>query len=301
MILKLVDYLHRTFGAGRDTTANILITLFTFSLGILITILFKLIEGIIERRKYRKLLKINLKGLIKEMLRQANAYDKFSKALVFESDSVPTFRTVSISCASIFNQIGYKNFYSAFFNGIENIRYKKRTPKQIAFNNLWSAIEFLKLFHESSFNEFEMFVKNEKEANELRNQCILKAYELANTLRNTFHNNPVPSNLDLYRNELEKIFIDYQRQTDTTNPKIVNNLFIHPIFELNARNMNLVLPIDYQSKLNTPIFNSILMECLIRYENQKNLVEATHLYFENLNENFQSHLQKLKSTYKILF
>jgi hypothetical protein len=75
MILKLIDFLHKTFGIGKDTTANILVTILTFSTGILITIIFKTVEGYFDRRNHRKLLKLNLLNLIKGIFKQANGYE----------------------------------------------------------------------------------------------------------------------------------------------------------------------------------------------------------------------------------
>src|ERR1700761_8483189 len=118
MILQLIDFLHKTFGIGKDTTATIIVTLLTFSAGILITVIFKAIEGYLDRKNHRKILKINLRNLIKEIFRQATAYQKATDALQIESAERPVFTQMSISSVGIFYQLGYKNLYNAFFNGI---------------------------------------------------------------------------------------------------------------------------------------------------------------------------------------
>src|ERR1700722_13587276 len=261
MILKLIDFLHETFGIDKNTAATILVTLFTFSLGILITVIFKTVEGILDRYNHRKLLRLNLISLMKEMFRQATAYNRFAEQLSIELFSTPVFRKVSISAIGIFYQLGYKNLYCAFFNGIENFRFGKNNSKRIAFNNIWSTLEYLTLSHQNSFKDFEVFMNREKEANELRNKCILEAYEIVNKIRFKFHKADIPPNLSAYCNGIEGILLNLQKQDDFTNPKTVNEYFVHPLLELNNKDLDLLH--EYSDELNTASLNSILWECLI--------------------------------------
>ncbi|WP_259065500.1 hypothetical protein HDF24_01915 [Mucilaginibacter sp. X4EP1] len=299
MFLNLIDFLHKTIGIGKDTAATILVTLFTFSLGIFITVILKGIVEFLDRRNHRKLLKLNLVILMKETFRQASAYNKFSEQLTIEAISIPTFRKVSISSAGILYQLGYKNLYNAIFNGIENIHFRRKNLKRIAFNNIWSTLEHLALFHQKSFEEFEKFTENEKNANELRNQCLLEANRIVGTIRYTFHKERIDANIAAYCTELENILLNHQRQSDITNPKIVNDYFVRPLFELNEKDPDLLK--EYFKILNPVLLNSILSECLIRYENQKNLIETARTYYKHLDEMFIVNFLKAKSACKTLF
>jgi len=180
MILKLIDFLTRTFGTGKDTTATILVTFFTFSAGILITLIFKAVEGYLNRRNHRKLARLNIINLMKEMFRQATAYKKFAEDLKIETVT-PAFKQISISSVGVLYQLGYKNLYDSFFNGIENIRF--RNKRRIAFSNLWSALEYLTVFHQKTFKDAREFIESEKVANDLRNKSIGETYKIINTLQ----------------------------------------------------------------------------------------------------------------------
>lgn len=299
MILKLISFLNQTFGTGKDTTATILVTIFTFSTGILITIIFKAIEGYLDRRNHRKLLKLNTMLLMKEMFRQATSYKKFADGLKIET-TTPLFKQISISAVFIFYQLGYKNLYNAFFSGIENVlRFRNRKKRRIAFQNVWSTVEFLTVFHHKSFTEVKEFINLEKAANSLRNQSIGEAYKIINTIRFTFHKEKLPKNLITYCNALEEILINHLKQNDNTNAKVVNDFVILPILELNNKDIDVFK--EYMSVLNPASFNSHLSESSMLYQNQKNLIESNRKYFNHLNVSFVDSYKKLKSTYRTLF
>jgi hypothetical protein len=298
MILQLIDFVHKTFGIGKDTTATILVTLITFSAGILITITFKAIEGYLDRRNHRKLARLNLINLMKEIFHQATSYKKFAEEIKIET-TTPAFKQISISSTDIFYQLGYKNLYNAFFNGIENIHFKSRNKKRIAFNRLWSALEFLTVFHQKSFKDVKEFIELEKAANYLRNKSIGETFKIISTIRFTFHRETIAQNLASYCLALEDILKNQQKEDDNTNPKVVNDYLILPISELNNKHFDVLK--EYMNILNPTSFNSLLSDCTFNYENQKNLTESYRKYFNHLNESFISTFENLKFTYRTFF
>ncbi len=139
----------------------------------------------------------------------------------------------------------------------------------------------------------------EKTANDLRNHSIAETFKIINTIRITVHREKLPPNLVSYCNALEDIFKIHQKQNNNTNPKIVNDYLILPILELNKKEFDLTK--EYIEILDPITLNSLLNESLVRYENQKNLIESNRKYFIHLNESFILNFNKLKFSYKTLF
>jgi len=267
-------------------------------MGIFLTIIFKTIENYFNRRNYRKLTKLNLLTLIKEMFHQSLSYKRCAEELKIELTNTPTFTEVSISSIGVFYQLGYKNLHAAFFTGIENV-FKKKSKRRVAFNRLWSTLEYLTLFHQKSFVEFGEFRRLEKEANELRNAKISEAFEIVNSIRFTFHKEKIPKNLVTYCIEVEKLLSNSQKQPDPTNPKIVNDYFVAPLLELNRQDIDLFK--DFFNQLMPVQLNSVLWMCSTRYQNQKNLIESYRKFFNHLGESFSQSVNNLKKSYRILF
>lgn len=136
-------------------------------------------------------------------------------------------------------------------------------------------------------------------ANDLRNKSIGETYKIINTLQYTFHGETIPQKLASYCNALQDILKTHQKKDDNTNPKVVNDYLILPISELNNKDFDLLK--EYMSVLNPVIFNSLLSENILRYENQKNLIESNRKYFTHLNESFLITFNKWKFTYRALF
>jgi|GEM_PF-1438774 len=299
MILKLINFLCQTFGTDKNTAATILVTIFTFTGGIIITILFKMIEGILDRRNHRKLLKLNVLNLLKGIFRQASAYDKLSKQLKIDHNGSFNFSQKSISAIGVLEQLGYKKLHSSLFNGIENIRFKNHAKKRIAFNDLWSVVEFLKVFHQSSFAVMKEFLELNLRANELRNKSLGNANKIIERTRLTLDKMTVSQDLGTYAMTIEQYIVTLQQQDNYTNPKVINDLYVHKILELNRNNTDVLK--KYWNLINPIELNAALLETEAGYQNQKNLMDTYSYNFIELNKSFMTNYDKLKNGYKILF
>ncbi|MEO8885442.1 MAG: hypothetical protein ABI367_05225 [Mucilaginibacter sp.] len=298
MILRIIEFISKTFGTGKDTTATIAVTLATFTIGILVTAIFKAIENFLDRMNHRIMFRLNLLNLIREMHRQRMSYRKFADGLII-GKSTPEFKQISISTLSIYQQLGYKDSYNSFFNGFENIRLRNGNKFRESFNLIWSTLQFLNLFHQKTFKDASEFIEAERKANELRNEAIASSYNIINSIRFTYHKQKVQRNLGVYCNTIESILKENMAHTDNTNPQIVNDSIILPIMALNNDNVDLMK--DYMDVLQPVAFGDSLNISVLRYENQKNLIISNQKYFRHLDEEFSRHIDKLKSSYKNLF
>lgn len=136
----LIEFISKNFGIGKDETANILVTIFTFLAGILVSMLFNVIKEYYERRIHRKIIKLNLVSLMKEMFRQANGYQKLSEQLTIAYNGSFSFSQIWISTVEIFYSLSYKNCYNAYFTGLENLRFnnKIRFAHLIIYGRFWN-------------------------------------------------------------------------------------------------------------------------------------------------------------------
>ncbi|MDB5024299.1 MAG: hypothetical protein JWP78_2054 [Mucilaginibacter sp.] len=299
MILKVIEFLHRTFGIGTDAVANILVTIFTFSAGILITVIFKAVGGYLDRRNHRKLLKLNLFNLIRGIYKQAIGYELYSQQLIIEHNGSFNFSAKSISAVGIFNQLGYKNLYNAVFNGIENIRFRNRKMIRIAFNNVWATIEFLNLFHKDSFAEAQKFMELNIEANESRNRALGRAQPTVENIKITLYARAIQPDLATYFRSIEEIIMTYRGQENFTNSKITNDYFVQPLLALSKNNIDINK--TYFQLLQPVELNQALLECSLRYQNQKNLIESYCNQFKDLTYSFYDNARKMKESYRTLF
>jgi len=299
-MIWLIDFISRTFGSGKDTTANILVTISTFLAGILISVIFNAIKKYKERKNHRKLIKLNLALLRREIFRQATGYEKLYEQLVVDFNGAFTFIQQSISTVGIFYSLEYKNCYNAFFGGLENFRFSNK-KKIRAFNNLWATLEFLTVFHKSSFDDVKEFIAANKEANELRNSSLGRAHEIVERIRFTLHGEAIPENLGNYFKSIETIFENLHALPNYDNPKIINDYFVDQLLELNRDLKNIDLLKVYFEYLHPVELNSALLNSSIRYINQKNLLQSYHDYFEGLNKSFLNQYRKIGESQRILF
>lgn len=291
--------MHKTFGIGKDTTANILITISTFLAGIIITLILNAIKAYIERRNNKKLLKINLKNLLKGLFRQAAGYENISKQLTIGHNGSFNFSPKSIAAGGIFIQLGYKNLHSSIFNGIENVRLFNRRKKRIAFNNIWATLEFLSVFHQDSFALTKEFYELNADANEKRNTALGEVQKIIESIRLTLHAETIPTRLGNYFAAIEQIIINLRAQENYMNPKIMNDFFVHPLLDLSRSSVDVIK--EFRDIIRPVELNAALLESDIRYTNQKNLFEAYQNNFEGLNDSFLINYERMKNSYRVLF
>lgn len=298
-MLKLIDFIHANFGIGNDTTATILVTIITFVIGFIINELIAAIKKFYQRRNHKQLLKLNLKNLLKGIYKQAIEYEKISNQLTIEHNGSFHFQINSIAATKIFYYLGYRNLYEAIFSGLENIRFINKTHKRTAFNHIWETLEFLTLFHESSFNMNKEFFELNAHINEQRNQSLGNAMKIIEEFRLVLHGTPIPTNLGEYFVAIEDIILNLRNQENHTNPKIIQESFVEPVLQLNRTNVDLIK--EYRAILKPVELNAELLESEIRFTNQKNLIETYNYNFESLNKSFLKNYKQIKTAYRALF
>ena len=293
---EFIAFLSKQLGITSDTAATIVLTLFTIFLASFFTEIITSFKSYLQRRVYRKLLKINLVELKKGLHKQADSYDKFSKQLNIEYTGGYTFTSCSIPAHNLISQIGYENIYKALFNGIENIfpSFKKTT----AFNNIWETIEFLKLFHQKSFEDSVKYGIKNAEINEQRNKCVESVNRITLALIINREDEPT-TDFYQYLKTIDDIRLGLMQYDDAQAPKIVEETFIQPLIKYNILNKDILR--KYRKIIPLDEFNSALSEASLRYKNQLNLNSSYQSYFNQMKEGFDKHYEKIANAQKNLF
>ena len=140
---RIIDFLTNDFGVDRNTAATLIITIFTFLIGLIATLLTNYIITKIKKRGYRKGFKVVIKDFIDSCKRQYKTFiNPTAEQKVLEGEDF-VIRIVPNSSLSYLSSIDKKDFiinFSSIFN--------KKRPKVIS--KLFYIIESVKVVNDET-------------------------------------------------------------------------------------------------------------------------------------------------------
>lgn len=239
----ILNLINSIFGITNDKSATILITLFTFTFGLIFQILLKYIYRYFEKKTIRK----NFANILDIGISEANKKSQLFSVAVDEINDpnasiVETPESI-LTFSKLMDDLGYQTTYSALFSAMTQFLNKKKFK---SFKKIWWSKYSMEHWDEKAIKSFGTFLADLKTNNSNRTNAITSFQNKLNEL--------LKDNTNLKIIELcNPIISSWQQLEDSNTPtKIYNNLItpllqtLQPIGEYNSNCLVLYL-LEYES------------------------------------------------------
>jgi hypothetical protein len=275
-------YIETTLNTDSNTAATITISLFIFGVGYSFASIGKLISGIIQRNRLRKLISNQVNSLIGAVKKQSIFFSEFSDKLDLSKNENLMLENMIMPDLKNFERIEFEKVYQAYSIGIENI-FNLRSKKYDEIIRLMGSLIY---FQEGLSGLFKDFSDSNNTFNEKWSIHIEDLRKLVDKI-STEANNTMTSEADTanYFNQLDLILIYYQEMNDNTKKNTYQN-FVKPLISLNRRFSREL------SEFTLPMFE-ILMECDYDFKNLDFLYKDYYSVFNGFALSYREIYRKL--------
>lgn len=274
---QLLDYIVENYGVDRNSASSILLTLFTFLIGLFLTWLTSIIVKFIKRREYRKCLKLVIADFIKKCKRQHDInLTFFDQKGILQGENY-SYSTVSNYGFKYLESLNVTDFTTNFLSVI-----KKKNAKRI-----------LKLF------EIVEYIRVQKEQSQLMRSELFERFKNADTIYST--------NLDALRKYHDDLVVKYKGESMEQNHEsdfVIGIINIYNRWYKNGQNREIentyneiaLEILNFSKKIKPNPMNRITidyaLECKLAYENMIHLDKL-------LRNDMQGSVWAYKKAYKL--
>ena len=274
--------LENYFGIGPDTAVSLLITLFTFILGYLITAVVFTTSRYYKRRSHRKIFIANLQNLNRSVLKQEKAFLQTVKSFDIIENTPWEYTKADFFQIDVFKEMSYHESFRSFFLGFENqISCLKRKLKRRAFNRVWENLSNIKFWSEHAFNSFYPILEMYNQHGSRRNASLT---DLRKMWEQFYSANPATLTEEQmkYIKELDLITSRFQKIPTNRRvyPYTVNRNLVLPIRILNRKYIHLPRVIEFNDKAGEVGTHYHEMEVLLR--NTRNQYKEYYYTFRSI-------------------
>jgi hypothetical protein len=263
---EIIQYINEMFGIDNETAAPILITLLTFLLSYIIVGIGQSYKKYKDAKNIRSVFEAAVSRLIQQMKNQSKNFTITSEKLVFKNDMGFSFRRVQLFPINTFENIGYSKTVEIYIlrKLIENpFRKKRRTKKSKALNKLWEVLHSTSYWHDKAVNDTSIFLENYNKFNDRRNDAVEEHNKFFLQMLDAVYQNQITPELEAYIEKAVQIRETWIKQSERTQPDILNDYLIQPLRALN------------RSTPDNPIANQMnfsLLRADHEFTNQKNVL-----------------------------
>lgn len=232
---KVIDYF-KGFGVDENTTATILITLFTFSIGLLATWVAGQIKSYKEKQSYKKSLLLILRDFSKTCDKQTKVVAASLEKAGLNAGNDFIINYIPIGTLDYLNKIDFTVFLKHFEPTFYNKKYSKAVSK------LFSLIAQIKVQNDSiaGFSKmlFEEYKKHEKQFYD----NVDKLRQVHDELGINFNGKPIVPNTggELVQGYFQ-IFGDWMKKGEKTDFESEQNEIVLKVLEINKHFQNIPL------------------------------------------------------------
>jgi hypothetical protein len=288
MIRDVNTWVACAFGIDPDTSATILITLFVFVSGLIITAVASYIAGLINRNTRREIMRLNLIDFAKQLDTQAHSYRRFSRQLNVKNYKTVTFSRSDISQTSNLKVVGYENMYNAFFH---LPTWPNRSKKLKAFSQIWQIIEVVTYWQQKATEDYEQFLPLYNEYNQRRNEAVSEYFDFIRPILISANKKVIDAGYAEYLSAVDAIHVAFENGGKTTLPHVIQEKLVKPLRELNRK---------YKNEISARMIGLIL-SLDVAYQNQRNLLRVKQRQFFFYFLLFNAKRRQLNLIARILF
>lgn len=243
MLKKLIDYLVQDLDVQANVAVTIILSLFTFSLGFIITWTAAAISKCVKRWNYRKSLKIIVGNFLNSCQQQYLSLEKFVGQKGFSEGENIYFSIIANFGQNYLSTLDIKTFIENF----SSFRMKNRA-KEIA--DLFQIVENIKVSKETFKEQVKVYYTSYEKAHEKYNENLDGLRKLRDDLALEYNAKPINKQLADYISSIAAVFTNWTQNGANTS--------------INATNTEIVLLLFNEAKANPPnaISRKVLDYCI---------------------------------------
>lgn len=235
------------FSISRDTAVTLIVTLMVFALGFIITGFIKSVNNCRNRRNYRRIFKEMLSEISDSSITQSENFKKFISQLNVLYQGIFSMPTKNIDLLYNFRKIPFETFYNSYFNGIENLKNRKKLE---SFNITFGTIDYL-IKSEDSYH------KQLKEFNDTYNQHLInfndeleKARFMYESILTSLYGKQLPKEINLFYKTFDSIILKWQNNKKNDLPSVTYNELIKPLLNFHNEDSSKVFIQNHLALIN---------------------------------------------------
>jgi len=261
-----MNWANSLFKIGGDALITSLVAIAIFFLGIIFQAMWHSVIAYLNRRKARRMFAFLLKEFIADTEKQSQNLRKNAEQFTFAKRNEYHILNTNITSSKMFNDIGFKFIYEAYFVGFEYyLTFGNRNDYHKKYMLLVKNIIDAEYWHEKSmitiFNALESFNKY----HDIRNNALESFRKKVDNVAHDLMHSKVTKEFKDYFEGVDNIYCKWQAEVDATAPHIANDILVQPLLEHNRNHPQIRLAIQ---------LNDDLLLASAHFKNQKNVLEG---------------------------
>jgi hypothetical protein len=224
MLKNLIDYLVQDLGVQPNVAVTIILSIFTFSLGFIITWIAAAISKWIKRKNYKKSLTIIIKHFLESCRKQYLLLEPFSSQKGFLHGENYNISVKSNFAQNYLSTLDIKIFienFSSFFN--------KTRAQEIA--DFFEIVETVKTSKETAKEQIKTYYSNYDENLKKYNDGLDGLRKLQDDLALEYNGKTIDSQLENYIFSIVATFTKWKQGGSSTNIHVTNTEIVTPLFD----------------------------------------------------------------------
>lgn len=205
-----------------DTIVTVLFSFIIFTAGVLVRIVFRLIQRYCERKRIRAYFKIIIENIAEDAKKQIEPFDRIITSLQMKNHEMIYFTSVSANSLNLFEKLSFDKLYDAFFSGIVFNRKKRRD----AFNQLQNKSELIRQINNKLSTDITELENKFHIYEQGWNKEIDRIREFFDNIRQQHFSGSIDPKLTGFVLNLNEIFYEWAKQDDRANRTIVKAFII---------------------------------------------------------------------------
>lgn len=245
-----------------DTIVTVLFSFLIFTAGVLVKIVFGLIQKHYERKRIRAYFKHIIENIVEYTRKQIEPFDRIISALQMKNHEMIYFTSISANSLNLFEKLSFNKVYDAFFSGIVSNQKKRRE----AFNQLQNKSELIRQINnklstdiselENKFHIYEQGWNNE----------IDRIREFFDNIRQQHFSGSIDPKLSGFVLNLNEIFSEWAKQDDRANRAIVKEFIVD--------NLDSDFYRQYKDLKEAMVLQNYSISALMFYKNMENIYNS---------------------------
>ncbi len=258
---KIIEYF-KNLGVDANTTATILITIFTFSVGLFATWLAGQIKSCKEKKSYKKSLLLILKDFSKTCENQMKVVTASLEKAGLHSGNDFIINYIPIGTLDYLNKIDF----TVFLENFEPIFYKQKYSK--AVSKLFSLIAQIKVQNDSIVGYSKILFEDYRKHENKFYDKVYKLRQIHDELGVNFNGKPIVQNSggELIQGYFQ-IFGDWMKNGEKTDFKSEQNEIVLKILEINKKFQDIPLILqtnDIALKADAAYINIVKIDGMLK-------------------------------------
>ena len=257
-IENIADFLSVT----SDTIVTVLFSFIIFTAGVLVNVVFKLIQRYFERKRTRVYFFSIIENIAEYTKKQIDPFDKIITSLQMKNHEMIYFTSISANSLNLFEKLSFDKVYDAFFSGIVFNRKKKRE----AFNQIQNKSELIRQINYKLSTDISELENKFHIYEQDWNKEIDRIREFYDNIRQQQFSGSLDHKLTDFALSFNEIFYEWSQQEDRANRTIVKAFLIEKLDSDFFR--------QYKEFKEAMVLQNYSISALMFYKNMENIYNS---------------------------